>query len=64
MSIPVRPLNAGLGVGDTIVSANGYLTQDPGNLAWIMNHHAQNGVVALKIRNSTGPERTVTATVR
>ena len=30
---------AGLQVGDTIISANGYLTQDPGNLAWIINHH-------------------------
>jgi PDZ domain len=55
---------AGLKVGDTIVSANGYLTQDPGNLAWIINHHAPNGVVTLNIRKvANGQATTVNATL-
>jgi len=55
---------AGLQAGDTIVSANGYVTQDPGNLAWIINHHAPNGVVSLNIRKvANGQEATVTATL-
>jgi len=55
---------AGLQAGDTIVSANGYLTQDPGNLAWIINHHAPNGVVTLNIRKvANGQDATVNATL-
>ena len=55
---------AGLKAGDTIVSANGYLTQDPGNLAWIINHHAPNGVVSLNIRKvANGQDATVNATL-
>ncbi len=55
---------AGLQAGDTIVSANGYLTQDPGNLAWIINHHAPNGVVTLNVRKAAnGQEATVNATL-
>ena len=55
---------AGLKVGDTIVSANGYLTQDPGNLAWIISHHAPNGVVTLNIRKvANGQAATVNATL-
>ena len=55
---------AGLQAGDTIVSANGYLTQDPGNLAWIINHHSPNGVVTLNIRKvANGQDATVNATL-
>ena len=55
---------AGLKVGDTIVSANGYLTQEAGNLAWIINHHAPNGVVTLNIRKAAnGQDATVNATL-
>jgi PDZ domain len=55
---------AGLQVGDTIVSANGYLTQEAGNLAWIINHHAPNGVVTLNIRKvANGQDATVNATL-
>jgi S1-C subfamily serine protease len=56
--------HAGLQAGDTIVKANGYLTQDPGNLAWIIHHHAPNGTVLLNIRKAAnGQEATVNATV-
>src|SRR5271165_4024532 len=55
---------AGLQVGDTIVSANGYLTQEAGNLAWIINHHAPNGVVILNIRKVANEQAaTVNATL-
>jgi PDZ domain len=55
---------AGLQVGDTIISANGYLTQAPGNLAWIINHHAPNGAVSLNIRKvANGQAATVNATL-
>ena len=55
---------AGLQAGDTIVSANGYLTQEAGNLAWIINHHAPNGVVTLNIRKvANGQDVTVNATL-
>ncbi len=55
---------AGLKAGDTIVSANGYLTQEAGNLAWIINHHAPNGVVTLNIRKvANGQDATVNATL-
>jgi PDZ domain len=55
---------AGLQVGDTIVSVNGYLTQVPGNLAWIINHHAPGGVVTMSVRKAaSGQTTTVTATL-
>src|SRR5271166_2687263 len=55
---------AGLQAGDTIISANGYLTQNPGNLAWIINHHAPNGAVSLNIRKvANGQVATVNATL-
>jgi len=55
---------AGLQAGDTIVSANGYLTQAPGNLAWVINHHSPNGAVILKVRQvANGQDATVTATL-
>ncbi len=55
---------AGLQAGDTIVSANGFLTQDPGNLAWIINHHTTNGAVTLQVRQvANGQDATLTATL-
>ena len=55
---------AGLQAGDTIVSANGFLTQDPGNLAWIIHHHTTNGAVTLKVRRvANGQDATLTATL-
>ena len=53
---------AGLQAGDTIVSANGFLTQDPGNLAWIIDHHTTNGAVTLKVRQvANGQDATLSA---
>jgi len=55
---------AGLQVGDKIVSANGFLAQEPGNLAWIINHHAPNGVVTLNVRKAaTRQNASVSATL-
>jgi hypothetical protein len=55
---------AGLQAGDKIVSVNGFLTQDPGNLAWIINHHTSNGAVTLKVRQvANGQDATLTATL-
>ncbi len=55
---------AGLQAGDTILSANGYLTRAPGNLAWIINHHSPNGTVTFKVRQvANGQEATITATL-
>ncbi len=55
---------AGLQAGDTILSANGYLTRAPGNLAWIINHHSPNGTVILNVRQvASGESTTITATL-
>ena len=43
---------AGLEVGDVIHSANGYLTQIHGNLTWIINHAAPDGVLKLSVRRA------------
>ena len=42
---------AGLRDGDVIHSVNGYLTTERGNLAWIINSAAPNGVLEMKIRS-------------
>lgn len=53
---------AGLQVGDVIHSINGYLTEQPGNLAWIIANHAPNKVLTINVRKvSDGKEHTVTA---
>jgi len=53
---------AGLRVGDVIHSANGYLTQIHGNLTWIINTHAPNGVLNLNVhRGSDNRDATVVA---
>jgi hypothetical protein len=43
---------AGLQVGDVIHSANGYLTHEPGNLAWVIHHHATNKNLNLEVRRA------------
>ncbi len=53
---------AGLQVGDVIRSANGYLTQVHGNLTWIINNQAANGVLNLVVhRAADGRDVTVVA---
>ena len=53
---------AGLQVGDVIHSANGYLTQIHGNLTWIINTQAPNGVLNLSVhRASDNRDATVVA---
>ena len=42
---------AGLRAGDVIHSVNGYLTTQRGNLAWIINAAAPNGVLEMKVRS-------------
>lgn len=42
---------AGLRDGDVIHSVNGYLTTERGNLAWILNTAAPNGVLEMKVRS-------------
>ena len=44
---------AGLQVGDVIHSANGFLTQIHGNLTWIINTQAPNGVLNLNLRRAS-----------
>jgi hypothetical protein len=43
---------AGLHAGDVIQSVNGYLTTDPGNLAWIIATKAPNGTLAMNVRSA------------
>jgi hypothetical protein len=43
---------AGLHAGDVIHSVNGYLTTDPGNLAWIIATKAPNGTLLMNVRNA------------
>jgi hypothetical protein len=54
---------AGLQAGDVIRSANGYLTQDPGNLSWIISHHAQDNTLNLVVRKA-GAENDSTVVVK
>lgn len=54
---------AGVKTGDQILSANGFLTQKPGNLAWIINHHAPKGVLTMQIKKADGKTATATATL-
>jgi S1-C subfamily serine protease len=55
---------AGLEVDDTILSVNGYLAQVPGNMAWIINHHAPGGAITLIVRKAVSAQDfTVTATL-
>jgi hypothetical protein len=53
---------AGLQVGDTILSGNGYLTEVPGNLAWVIANAAPNNVLQMTVRKvSDGRDYVVTA---
>jgi hypothetical protein len=52
---------AGLRDGDVIRSANGYVTEGPGNLAWIIANAAPDKVLRMSVRSaSDGRVRTVT----
>jgi hypothetical protein len=44
---------AGLKPGDTIESINGYMTQVPGNLAWIINNAAPDHVLKMTVRTAS-----------
>ena len=44
---------AGLHVGDVILSINGYLTVERGNLAWIIANRAFNHVLSMNVRTIT-----------
>ena len=44
---------AGLQPGDVILSANGYLTQQHGNLAWIIATVPANGVLQMNVRTAS-----------
>ena len=53
---------AGLSVGDLIRSANGYLTEQPANLTWILVNNTPDGFVDLNVLGARdGKERTHTA---
>jgi hypothetical protein len=53
---------AGLRVGDVIHSINGYLTEQRGNLSWIIANAAYNNVLKIVVHKiSDGLEHTVTA---
>ncbi|HZW32575.1 MAG TPA: PDZ domain-containing protein [Isosphaeraceae bacterium] len=52
---------AGLQPGDVILSSNGYLTERPGNLAWIIAHAAPARVLRMSVRKlGEGHERPIT----
>ncbi len=56
---------AGLKAGDTIESANGYMTQDPRNMLWIINNAAPGNVLKMTVRTAKdGLDHTVTAMLR
>jgi PDZ domain len=53
---------AGLQVGDVIRSANGYLTEQPGNLTWIFMNAASDNVLTFNVLSAKdGEVRTITA---
>jgi PDZ domain len=55
---------AGIQAGDVLHSINGYLTQQRGNLAWIVAHAAPERVLEIRLRSvRDGQERTITAQV-
>jgi hypothetical protein len=55
---------AGLQVGDIILSVNGYLTERPGHLGWIMANAARDNALTMNVRKaSDGKTRTITARV-
>ena len=55
---------AGLQVGDVIYSANGYNTQEHGNLAWIISTVPPNGALQMTVRTARdGAMHVITATM-
>jgi len=55
---------AGLQMGDVIRSANGYVTEQHGNLAWIIANAAPNGVLQLNVRTARdGADHVISARV-
>ena len=55
---------AGLQAGDVIRSVNGYLTEQRGNLAWIIANAAPNNELKLNIQTAKdGQTRSITATL-
>ena len=55
---------AGLQAGDVIYSANGYLTQQHGNLTWIISTIPSNGILRMNVRSARdGAMRTVSAQI-
>ena len=53
---------AGLRVGDVLYSINGFLTEQRGNLAWIIAHAAPNNQLNITLKRSGDvQEQTVTA---
>jgi serine protease Do len=56
---------AGLRPGDVIHSANGYLTRDRGNLAWIIANASPGDVLNMNVRTfADGKEHAISARVR
>ena len=55
---------AGLQVGDVIHTANGYLIEQHGNLAWIISSLPANGVLQMSVRTARdGMEHTLSAPI-
>ena len=53
---------AGLQAGDVIHSINGYMTEQRGNLAWIIANAAPSNALKMNVRTAKdGQEHTVTA---
>ena len=53
---------AGLKVGDVIRSINGYRTEQPGNVAWIIANVAPDKVLRMNVRTAAdGQEHAITA---
>jgi serine protease Do len=56
--------NAGLQVGDVLRSVNGYLTEQPGNLAWIIANATPANELKLVVRTvKDGRDHSVLATI-
>ena len=56
--------NAGLQIGDVLISVNGYLTEQRGNLAWIIANATPGNDLKLVVRTvKDGKDHTVMATI-
>jgi S1-C subfamily serine protease len=55
---------AGLQVGDVIHSANGYATEEHGNLTWIISNLPANGILQMSVRTARdGMEHVISAPI-